>query len=61
MKGQMVINTCRGLGWQGAPVKDWSYSTGDRLKEATKINLSSSALGSVISTLVDGKAKHSLS
>lgn len=33
-------------------------SSGDRLKEATKINLSLSALGNVISALVDGKAKH---
>ncbi len=31
---------------------------GDRLKEATKINLSLSALGNVISALVDGKSKH---
>ncbi len=31
---------------------------GDRLKEATKINLSLSALGNVISALVDGKIKH---
>ncbi|EDQ89939.1 uncharacterized protein MONBRDRAFT_16629 [Monosiga brevicollis MX1] len=31
---------------------------GDRLKEATKINWSLSALGNVISTLVDGKSKH---
>ncbi|XP_014243917.1 osmotic avoidance abnormal protein 3 isoform X2 [Cimex lectularius] len=31
---------------------------GDRLKEASKINLSLSALGNVISALVDGKAKH---
>ena len=30
-------------------------ATGDRLKEATKINLSLSALGNVISALVDGK------
>ena len=30
-------------------------ATGDRLKEATKINLSLSALGTVISALVDGK------
>jgi hypothetical protein len=29
---------------------------GDRLKEATKINLSLSALGNVISALVDGKS-----
>lgn len=33
-------------------------ATGDRLREATKINLSLSALGNVISALVDGKAKH---
>lgn len=33
-------------------------ATGERLKEATKINLSLSALGNVISALVDGKAKH---
>ncbi|XP_002044329.2 kinesin-like protein KIF17 isoform X1 [Drosophila sechellia] len=31
---------------------------GDRLKEASQINLSLSALGNVISSLVDGKAKH---
>ncbi|XP_060578330.1 kinesin-like protein KIF17 isoform X2 [Ruditapes philippinarum] len=33
-------------------------ATGSRLKEATKINLSLSALGNVISALVDGKSKH---
>ncbi|WKY05334.1 hypothetical protein Q1695_005943 [Nippostrongylus brasiliensis] len=33
-------------------------ATGDRFKEATKINLSLSALGNVISALVDGKSKH---
>ncbi|XP_037684229.1 kinesin-like protein KIF17 isoform X4 [Choloepus didactylus] len=32
--------------------------TGERLKEATKINLSLSALGNVISALVDGRCKH---
>lgn len=31
---------------------------GDRLKEATKINLSLSALGNVISALVDGRSQH---
>ena len=31
---------------------------GDRLNEANKINLSLSALGNVISALVDGKSKH---
>jgi hypothetical protein len=33
-------------------------ATGERLKEATKINLSLSALGNVISALVDGKSVH---
>jgi hypothetical protein len=33
-------------------------ATGTRLKEATKINLSLSALGNVISALVDGKSSH---
>ena len=33
-------------------------ATGQRLKEATKINLSLTALGNVISALVDGKSTH---
>ncbi|CAH8853803.1 unnamed protein product [Trichobilharzia szidati] len=33
-------------------------ASGDRFKEATKINLSLSALGNVISALVDSKVKH---
>ena len=33
-------------------------ATGDRLKEATKINLSLSALGNVISALINPKAQH---
>ncbi|XP_066872179.1 kinesin-like protein KIF17 [Kogia breviceps] len=33
-------------------------ATGQRLREATKINLSLSALGNVISALVDGRCKH---
>ncbi|XP_041836083.1 kinesin-like protein KIF17 isoform X2 [Melanotaenia boesemani] len=33
-------------------------TTGDRLREATKINLSLSALGNVISALVDGRSKY---
>jgi hypothetical protein len=33
-------------------------ATGDRLKEATKINLSLSALGNVISALVESKTQH---
>lgn len=34
------------------------YFKGERFKEATKINLSLSALGNVISALVDGKSTH---
>lgn len=33
-------------------------ATGERLREATKINLSLSALGNVISALVDGRSKY---
>ncbi|KAM3877748.1 kinesin-like protein KIF17 [Diretmus argenteus] len=33
-------------------------ATGDRLREATKINLSLSALGNVISALVDGRSRY---
>jgi Kinesin motor domain len=35
-----------------------TQAVGDRLKEANKINLSLSALGNVISALVDGKSSH---
>jgi hypothetical protein len=35
-----------------------TMATGDRLKEGAKINLSLSALGNVISALVDGKTTH---
>ena len=35
-----------------------SDAEGDRLREATRINLSLSALGNVISALVDGRSKH---
>lgn len=42
----------------GSERQNKTGATGDRLKEATKINLSLSALGNVISALVDGKSKH---
>ena len=42
----------------GSERQSKTESTGERLKEAQKINLSLSALGNVISALVDGKSKH---
>ena len=42
----------------GSERQSKTQATGARLKEATKINLSLSALGNVISALVDGKSKH---
>jgi Kinesin motor domain len=41
----------------GSERQEKTGATGIRLKEATKINLSLSALGNVISALVDGKAQ----
>lgn len=42
----------------GSERQSKTHATGDRLKEANKINLSLSALGNVISALVDGKSSH---
>ena len=42
----------------GSERQSKTEATGARLKEANKINLSLSALGNVISALVDGKSKH---
>uniref|UniRef100_U5EUZ6 Kinesin-like protein n=1 Tax=Corethrella appendiculata TaxID=1370023 RepID=U5EUZ6_9DIPT len=42
----------------GSERQSKTQSTGLRLKEATKINLSLSVLGNVISALVDGKSTH---
>eukprot|EP00941_MAST-03F_sp_MAST-3F-sp1_P004629 g4629.t1 len=42
----------------GSERQSKTEAKGLRLKEATKINLSLSALGNVISALVDGKSKH---
>ncbi len=42
----------------GSERQSKTQASGDRLKEANKINLSLSALGNVISALVDGKSKH---
>jgi kinesin family protein 3/17 len=42
----------------GSERQSKTHATGYRLKEAQKINLSLSALGNVISALVDGKSTH---
>ena len=42
----------------GSERQSKTQATGDRLKEATTINLSLSALMNVISALVDGKSQH---
>lgn len=42
----------------GSERQSKSGTTGERFKEATKINLSLSVLGNVISALVDSKTKH---
>merc|ERR1719453_1256266 len=42
----------------GSERQSKTQASGDRLKEATKINLSLSALGNCISSLVDGKSQH---
>lgn len=43
---------------QGSERQSKTQASGIRLKEATKINLSLSVLGNVISALVDGKSTH---
>ena len=42
----------------GSERQSKTQASGDRLKEATKINLSLSALGNCISALVDGRSSH---
>lgn len=44
--------------FKGSERQSKTGATGQRLKEATKINLSLSTLGNVISALVDGKSTH---
>lgn len=46
------------IGFQGSERQSKSGAEGATLKEATKINLSLSTLGNVISALVDGKSTH---
>ncbi|CAF1470894.1 unnamed protein product [Adineta steineri] len=42
----------------GSERQSKTHAEGERLREATRINLSLSALGNVISALVDGRSKH---
>ena len=44
--------------WREKAATTKNNTTGQRLKEATKINLSLSALGNVISALIDAKSQH---
>ena len=53
-----VLFLCQSCLQQGSERQAKTGATGQRLKEATKINLSLSTLGNVISALVDGKSTH---
>ncbi|KAK2118342.1 Kinesin-like protein kif3a [Saguinus oedipus] len=54
----MQLIAIRNLERLGSERQAKTGATGQRLKEATKINLSLSTLGNVISALVDGKSTH---
>lgn len=56
--GSIVMGKLNLVDLAGSERQAKTGATGDRFKEATKINLSLSALGNVISALVDGKSKH---
>lgn len=51
-------NLTKLLIFAGSERQSKTQASGIRLKEATKINLSLSVLGNVISALVDGKSSH---
>eukprot|EP00928_Gymnodinium_smaydae_P079316 TRINITY_DN6327_c0_g1_i1.p1 TRINITY_DN6327_c0_g1~~TRINITY_DN6327_c0_g1_i1.p1 ORF type:complete len:831 (+),score=205.55 TRINITY_DN6327_c0_g1_i1:311-2494(+) len=57
-EGHIRVGKLNMVDLAGSERQSKTGATGDRLKEATKINLSLSALGNVISTLVDGKSSH---
>ncbi|XP_071537776.1 kinesin-like protein KIF3B isoform X2 [Panulirus ornatus] len=57
-KGHIRVGKLNLVDLAGSERQSKTGSVGDRLKEATKINLSLSALGNVISALVDGKSTH---
>lgn len=56
--GSIVMGKLNLVDLAGSERQAKTGATGERFKEATKINLSLSALGNVISALVDGKSKH---
>uniref|UniRef100_A0A0A9Y1C5 Kinesin-like protein n=2 Tax=Lygus hesperus TaxID=30085 RepID=A0A0A9Y1C5_LYGHE len=58
IKNQVRVGKLNLVDLAGSERQTKTGSTGTRLKEASKINLSLSALGNVISALVDGKGQH---
>mmetsp|Transcript_87412 Transcript_87412/g.155035 ORF Transcript_87412/g.155035 Transcript_87412/m.155035 type:complete len:784 (+) Transcript_87412:57-2408(+) len=57
-EGHIRVGKLNMVDLAGSERQSKTGATGERLKEATKINLSLSALGNVISALVDGKSAH---
>ena len=57
-KGHIKVGKLNLVDLAGSERQSKTGATGERLKEATKINLSLSALGNVIGALVDSKTKH---
>lgn len=57
-KGQVRVGKLNLVDLAGSERQAKTGATGDRLKEASKINLSLSALGNVISALVDDKCQY---
>jgi len=57
-EGHIRVGKLNMVDLAGSERQSKTGATGERLKEATKINLSLSALGNVISALVDGRSAH---
>lgn len=57
-EGHVCVGKLNLVDLAGSERQSKTGATGDRLKEATKINLSLSALGNVIKALVDGSSRH---
>ncbi|RHY95697.1 hypothetical protein DYB31_016529 [Aphanomyces astaci] len=53
-----MANSQQKVDLAGSERQSKTGTTGDRLQDANKINLSLSVLGNVISALVDGKSKY---